>query len=97
MRNLRPSESLALAFVLGAGMGSILHMLFMITLLLTRRLRCRRSSKEEREQLRVEREGRVRLEGSDEAICILRNPIRDDEGRVPPEYEAAAAVSAAKV
>lgn len=51
MMNLSPTESMIIAFVLGAGIGSIIHMIFMILLITFRVMR--RSSK---------REGRVRLE-----------------------------------
>jgi hypothetical protein len=72
MRNLTPTESLALAFVLGAGIGSILHFFFMLFLLTVRRFRCgkadRRARREARRQARRQRkearralEGRVRL------------------------------------
>lgn len=95
MRNLRPAESLALAFVLGAGLGSILHMVFMLTLLLSRRIKCGRLTKEERQARRQARrqrradkkaakKGGVRLEGDDEAICVLRAP-EVEEGL--PRYE----------
>jgi hypothetical protein len=100
MRNLRPAESLALAFVLGAGLGSIFHMLFMVTLLLTRRIRCGRMSKEERRARRAERRARrsagaIRLEGED-VICILRASGPEAVEQEVQEVEQAVAVSEAE-
>ncbi|RSH83977.1 hypothetical protein EHS25_005222 [Saitozyma podzolica] len=94
MRNLRPTEALALAFVLGAGLGSIIHFCFMVLLLTVRRFQCRGMTREERrarrharreerrlrkEERRAAREGRVRLECEDSIV-------RDDmaEGEVLP-------------
>lgn len=67
-----------MTFVIGAGIGSITHMFFMLTLLLVRRIKCGRLSKEEREARRATRsEGRIRLEGEDTAVCVLRAPEGD--------------------
>lgn len=59
--HLSPPEAITLAFVLGAGIGSIMHLVFMIFLISLRRIRghagCRRSSasREERRAARKER------------------------------------------
>lgn len=103
MRNLCPTEALALAFVLGAGLGSIIHFCFMVLLLTVRRFRCRGMTREERrarrharreerrlrkEERRAAREGRLRLEGEDSIV-------RDDkaQGEVLPPYEEGEAVT----
>ncbi|WVQ94158.1 hypothetical protein IAU59_001236 [Kwoniella sp. CBS 9459] len=39
LKNLRPAESIAMAFIIGAGLGSILHFVFMLFLLSIRRFR----------------------------------------------------------
>jgi hypothetical protein len=58
LNNLQPVEALALAFVLGAGLGSILHMIFAITFLAVRRLRCGRKRAIKLEEV-VEQDGEV--------------------------------------
>jgi hypothetical protein len=62
MRNLRPAESLAMAFVIGAGLGSVCHMVFMLSLLLVRRIRCGRMSKRAPEAEANQAEPRVEAE-----------------------------------
>lgn len=66
-----------MAFVLGAGIGSILHFIFMIFILTIRLFRCNRTTWAERRAGRkarraarraVRREGRVRLEGEEAEV-----------------------------
>ncbi|WVF66544.1 hypothetical protein IAT40_001284 [Kwoniella sp. CBS 6097] len=45
LKNLKPAESIALAFVIGAGLGSILHFIFMLFLISIRSFRCGRRSR----------------------------------------------------
>lgn len=78
---LRPAEALAIAFVVGAGLGSIVHFFFMLLLLGMRRMVCgskearrarRAARREERRQRKAQRwarksdEGKIRLVGEDE-------------------------------
>jgi len=71
LQNLEPHEALALAFVWGAGMGSIVHFFFMLCLITIRAIRGRHgSTREERRAARrarrqARREGRIRLENED--------------------------------
>ncbi|ORX35115.1 hypothetical protein BD324DRAFT_633930 [Kockovaella imperatae] len=60
LKSLKPAESLSLAFVLGAGIGSLLHLFFMVLLLTIRRLRggsCaeRKAARRERRAAKAER------------------------------------------
>ena len=70
--HLSPPEAITLAFVLGAGIGSIMHLVFMLFLISIRRLRgvrrsrgceARRAERRQRKEARraAKREGRLRL------------------------------------
>jgi hypothetical protein len=67
LSHLNSYESLAMAFVLGAGLGSILHFFFMLFIISIRTIRYRRhTTREQRREARrtrraARREGRVRL------------------------------------
>jgi len=52
LRHLTPSEAITMAFVMGAGIGSILHFVFMLFLLGARRWRCSPQEREERRAIR---------------------------------------------
>ncbi len=75
--DLTPAEFITMAFVLGTGIGSILHFIFMICLISIRYFRCDGKTRAERraackarratrrEERNVKREGRVRLDGEE--------------------------------
>jgi len=70
LHNLTPAESITMAFVLGTGIGSILHFIFMIFLISVRHFRCNRGARAERRaacraRRAARREGTVRLEGEE--------------------------------
>lgn len=78
MLHLSPPEAVTLAFVLGAGIGSIMHLIFMVFLISIRRIRgargmsCaeRRQARRERREARravkaAKKQGKVRLEGAE--------------------------------
>ena len=76
--SLTPTEATALAFVLGAGIGSIMHLIFMLFLITIRRMRgLKYRSKEERRQARragraaraFKKEGGVKL--AEEVVEVL--------------------------
>lgn len=100
MRKLRPAECLALAFVMGAGLGSIIHMLFMAVLLAIRTIRYGRLSKEEhrakRAGKRAKKNGRgiIRLEGEDAlGVSVERGPEVVGDVEALPGYEADVALA----
>ena len=71
-----------MAFVLGAGIGSILHIFFMVCLISVRHCRGGGASRVERRAARkarraARREGRVRLEGENAVQEVL--PSYDDD------------------
>ncbi|ORY26487.1 hypothetical protein BCR39DRAFT_540931 [Naematelia encephala] len=85
--NLTPTESISLAFVLGAGIGSILHFIFMICLLSLRFFRSgscaeRRTARRERRRLRKEAK-RAQREGD----VVLAGAEGGGDGDVLPSYE----------
>ncbi|OCF34882.1 hypothetical protein I317_05130 [Kwoniella heveanensis CBS 569] len=55
LKNLKPAESIAMAFIIGAGLGSILHFIFMLFLLSVRSFRC--GARRSRIALRDDHEG----------------------------------------
>ena len=93
LKSLRPAESLSLAFVIGAGIGSLLHLFFMIIVLSVRRLRCgshscsearaaRRAARLARSTERAERKAARKL-AKNEAKGVR---FADDDGEVLPAY-----------
>ena len=86
--SLTPTEATALAFVLGAGIGSIMHLVFMLFLITIRRMRgLKYRSKEERRQARrasraaraVKKEGGVKL-AEDEVVEEVLPGYGEGEG-----------------
>lgn len=93
MLHLSPAEAITLAFVLGAGIGSIMHLIFMLFLISIRRIRgggcrsvrseARRAARRERRQARkaakaAKRVGEVRLEGEENEEVLPS--YEDNEG-----------------
>ncbi len=84
-----------MAFVLGAGLGSILHFIFMIFLISIRYFRCEGNTRAERRAARnakraARREGRVKLEG-EEGVEIATEEVLPgyEEGESPKLVEKA--------
>lgn len=92
MLHLSPPEAITLAFVLGAGIGSIMHLIFMLFLISIRRIRggrsprceARRAARRERRQARKDakaaRNGGVRLEGEENVSEEVLPSYADGEG-----------------
>jgi hypothetical protein len=85
MLHLSPAEAIALAFVLGAGIGSILHLVFMLFLLSIRRVRGGRLSREQRRQARRERRA-ARRDNTAVAVAEFPKDLKEVEV-VPGEGE----------
>ena len=82
LSSLTPTEATIFAFVIGAGIGSILHLIFMLFLITTRRMRglkCK-SRQERREARRARREARAASK-SEGALKMVGG-----EGEVLPAY-----------
>lgn len=85
MLHLSPAEAIALAFVLGAGIGSILHLVFMLFLLSIRRIRGGRLSREQsREQRRQARRERRAARRDNTAVAVAEFPKDLKEVEVVP-------------
>ena len=83
--HLTPPEAIALAFVLGAGIGSIMHLIFMFFLISIRRFRGHGSGgcKERRERRRMRKEAR-------KAAKLTRDgkiALAEVEGEVLPSFQ----------
>ncbi|KAK6904706.1 hypothetical protein I204_06695 [Kwoniella mangroviensis CBS 8886] len=87
LKNLKPIESICLAFVIGAGLGSIIHFFFMLFLLSFRYLRAGCPSREERRARRQARRERRKASGSVRFADQVE--IAEQEELLPP-YEAGA-------
>lgn len=90
LHNLTPAESITMAFVLGTGIGSILHFIFMICLISMRHFRCggknragRKAARKARRMAR--REDRVRLDGDE----TVEEPPKYQEGEALEVVEKA--------
>ncbi|EIW72960.1 hypothetical protein TREMEDRAFT_70870 [Tremella mesenterica DSM 1558] len=82
LHHLSPAEAIAMAFVLGAGLGSILHFFFMLFLLSLRRLRGGCKSREERRAARAERRA-LRKARKAGRVALPVTPIEEGEEVLP--------------
>ena len=85
LHNLKSAESIAFAFVLGAGIGSILHLIFMLFLISFRHFRCARPDRAERRAARkarraARREGGVKLRGEEGEVVESESLPSYEEG-----------------
>ena len=86
VHNLTYAESITMAFVLGAGLGSILHFFFMLCLISIRHFGgCSSRTHAERRAARkarraARREGVVRLEGEDDVKVVQEELPTYEEG-----------------
>jgi len=84
--HLTPPEAIALAFVLGAGIGSIMHLIFMFFLISIRRFRGQgrgKRCKERRERRRMRKEARKAAKLTRDGKIVLA----EVEGEVLPSYQ----------
>ncbi|WWC67303.1 uncharacterized protein I206_101211 [Kwoniella pini CBS 10737] len=89
--NLKPIESIVLAFVIGAGLGSIIHFFFMLFLLTFRYFKAGCPSKEERRSRRLARkEARKAKKAERRGLILSSNSIQGQDGEeeeLLPAYE----------
>ncbi|WWC97565.1 hypothetical protein V866_004449 [Kwoniella sp. B9012] len=88
LKNLKPIESICLAFVIGAGLGSIIHFFFMLFLLSFRYFRSGCPSREEKRARRQARRERRKASGSVRFADQVE--VAEQEDLLPP-YEAGTA------
>ncbi|WVW81271.1 hypothetical protein I302_103262 [Kwoniella bestiolae CBS 10118] len=92
LKNLKPLESICLAFVIGAGLGSIIHFFFMLFLLSFRYLRAGCPSREERRARRAARH-QARRERRKGSVRFADQVQVAEEEELLPAYEAATVVA----
>ncbi|WRT63212.1 uncharacterized protein IL334_000115 [Kwoniella shivajii] len=88
LKNLKPVESIALAFVIGAGLGSIIHFFFMIFLLSFRFFKAGCPNKAERRARRAARRQARKAGRTAEGVApSTQHALEEEEALLPPYQE----------